>query len=649
MKLITDSFYKEGSGFVTVSRKTNISEPIVTERLKSFSDEGVEIEFSPVNEYIKTTVKEAFGVDFSTDPEAYAFELTATSVKIFAETGRAKIYALYSLTARCDGGKAECCTVYSTPKMRHRSVRVFLPPKRELGFFKSYLDFIVELGYNTLVLEIGGAMEFEKHPEINETWAEYCKSMKEFNEKVYVAQDAYKRVKNSIHTFNADGDIYSKAEVKEIVKWCKERCIEVIPEIPSLSHSEYILISHPEMRECDDEDYASTACPQNEEFYKLVFELYDEAIEVFEPETLHIGHDEWWVMCICDKCKGKNAAELFAYNVNRLYDYLKSKGVKTMMWADKLKAVTDKNGECHGAARKEIYSLPTKRKIDVMGKEHTVREMHWFKPSEEAKEKGFLHVIENTEAAIDMIPKDIICMNWYHSIDPEINDIFLRKGFPSIYANCNPGCLGNIKKRIAFGAEGISVSSWTVTREHDFQLWQGGMTFHVGYGALICWEDSHDEMLYEKNADRVRRQLYLRRNAEALHSHHLTAVHRLTAKIPELEGYFTGSLPYCEEDKLTLGEYVVTYENGEEEKFPVLYSVNLSIADVKTGRCESEGSWVYATDPRLNKVVPSALPKEYPNGFAYECVFKLKGKAKDVKYVARSGRESAVEVLEIKA
>ena len=647
MKLLTDSYYKKANGRVTLSGKTVGNSGIAAQKIATVKGGDKTVAFYPVNDEARALVRSSFDVDFSENGESYVISASEDGVKIYADTDRAKLYAAYSLAARLEGNSLECCTVYSTPRVPHRSVRIFLPPKSELSFFYGYLDTLVELGYNSILLEIGGAMEFKSHPEINATWKEYCDSMREYNEKVYEAQECYKRVKNSIHTFNADGEIYTQDEVRALVKECRERCIDVIPEVPSLSHSEYILISHPEMRECDDEDYASTACPQNEDFYKLVFELFDEVIDVFKPEILHIGHDEWWVMCICDKCRDKDAAELFAYNVNRLYDYLKERGIKTMMWSDKLKAVKDKSGECHGAARKEIYSLPTDKTITVMGKTYKFNEMHWYKPSKEAKEHGFLHVIHNTERAIDLIAKDIICVNWYHTIDPEINDVFLQKGFPMIYGNCRPSCLGNVNKRFEYGASGMSISSWTVTREHDLQLWQQGFFFQVGFGAVCMWDADYNEFNYEADAERVRRQLYVRRNAAILDARHVTVRHYLDAKIPELEGYYTGRLPYCEDDVLTLGDYVIKYNDGKEERYPVLYSINVSVKDVKTSRIDGTVAWAYATDGRIDSVVPNALPVKTEDGFVYECVFCVGENATECRFEPKAGYEGVVKVTDI--
>ena len=169
--------------------------------------------------------------------------------------------------------------------------------------------------------------------------------------------------------------------------------------VPSLSHSEYLIGPHPYLAECDDELFPDTCCPQNEKLYEIIFDLYDEVIEVIAPKTIHIGHDEWWTMCVCEKCKNRDPGRLFAENVNKCYEYLASKGVDSMIWGDKLVAVTDKRGEAHGASYKKIYSSETDRKITLLGKECPVYRKHWFGYPDDIEEQGaFPHEILNTES-----------------------------------------------------------------------------------------------------------------------------------------------------------------------------------------------------------------------------------------------------------
>ena len=56
-------------------------------------------------------------------------------------------------------------------------------------------------------------------------------------------------MKNSTHYDAGDGFIIEKNDVKEIVDFANGNFIEVIPEIPSLTHAYSLLARHPELAE----------------------------------------------------------------------------------------------------------------------------------------------------------------------------------------------------------------------------------------------------------------------------------------------------------------------------------------------------------------------------------------------------------------
>jgi hexosaminidase len=78
---------------------------------------------------------------------------------------------------------------------------------------------MVHLGYNEIMLEICGALEFKSHPEINKAWIEYCASVHEYPEKYRLVSRAYYRTKNSVHTCNAGGGVYTHDEMRELIKY----------------------------------------------------------------------------------------------------------------------------------------------------------------------------------------------------------------------------------------------------------------------------------------------------------------------------------------------------------------------------------------------------------------------------------------------
>ena len=112
--------------------------------------------------------------------------------------------------------------------------------------------------------------------------------------------------KDSLHTELAGGSYLTKDEVRGIVQYAKARGMNVIPEVQALSHAYYLTVSHPEIAEMSFDIFPDTYCPSNEKSYELYFEVADEVLEVFEPNTVSIGHDEIRVLGWCDKCKEKS-------------------------------------------------------------------------------------------------------------------------------------------------------------------------------------------------------------------------------------------------------------------------------------------------------------------------------------------------------
>ena len=126
--------------------------------------------------------------------------------------------------------------------------------------------------------------------------------------------------------------IFLKKRISEVsLKMRTNNFIEVIPEIPSLTHGYYLLTRHPELAEYQGDIWPDTYCPSNPDSYKLMFDVYDEYLDVIHPKMVHIGHDEWWGAPVgsCPLCKGKDYSMLFAGDVIRIHNYFAKKGIKS--------------------------------------------------------------------------------------------------------------------------------------------------------------------------------------------------------------------------------------------------------------------------------------------------------------------------------
>jgi len=93
----------------------------------------------------------------------------------------------------------------------------------------------------------------------------------EKTEKPKIQDYTYPWYKNAIHMENGGGNFLTQEEVKELADYCRERMLEVIPEVPSLGHCDYLMMGHMDIAERPEDPYADTYCPSNPASYELLF------------------------------------------------------------------------------------------------------------------------------------------------------------------------------------------------------------------------------------------------------------------------------------------------------------------------------------------------------------------------------------------
>jgi len=197
----------------------------------------------------------------------------------------------------------------------------------------------------------------------------------------------------------ASPNAMTKENMIKIREACKRNHIKLIPKMNLMGHQsertkdsmDGLLSGHPEFNETPDVDevfYCRSLCPNHPDIKPIIFDLMDELIDVCEADGLHIGMDEVFDIGLCDRCKDKSTADIFADWVNSLADHLRERGKRTYMWGDRL--LLDKTG----------YGT-------------------W-----EASGNG-------TESAINKIAKDIFICDWhYEDMDAYVSvDIFQSHGF----------------------------------------------------------------------------------------------------------------------------------------------------------------------------------------------------------------------------
>jgi len=193
-------------------------------------------------------------------------------------------------------------------------------------------------------------------------------------------------------------------QIKRLLAECRRHKVRLIPQFQCLGHQSWskntgpLLTKYPEFDETPGKYpnnkgiYCRSWCPLHPQVNKIVFELIDELIKVFEADAMHVGMDEVFIIGDedCPRCKGKGKAELFAGAVNDYHKHLAGRHkIEMLMWGDRL---IDASKYSYGK---------------------------WEASA------------NDTAAAIDMIPKDIIMCDWHYNLRDAYESVplFLEKGF----------------------------------------------------------------------------------------------------------------------------------------------------------------------------------------------------------------------------
>jgi hypothetical protein len=328
------------------------------------------------------------------------------------------------------------------PYKPFRGIKLYLPGRDNLPYFRRFVrDFMALHKYNRLILELNAAMRLDRHPELNAGWLDFGRHLNATRRDRPAGPHGEST--DSSHQDTADGGILEKDEIREIVRYAAENHIEVIPELPSLTHSYYLLTRHRELAEIPDAEWPDTFCPSLPASYELLFDVLDEYLEVMKPRMVHVGKDEWRMPWgVCPRCRNRDYRELFVADVRKTYDHLKKRGVEVAMWGDHLIE------PLRGAGLSPRKS-PTGYQYSAPG----------------------AITVEQAKS----LPKDILMFNWFwdeqHAStgQGEKTDLTLEEwGFRQIYGNMTPGVQNYGRRSARKSVIGGAPSSWAATTEFNF-------------------------------------------------------------------------------------------------------------------------------------------------------------------------------------
>lgn len=226
---------------------------------------------------------------------------------------------------------------------------------------KQYIDAMSRYKYNLLHLHLtddeGWRIEIKGLPKLTEVGAWRVKREGTFGD--FIPPTA-----NEVRDY---GGFYTQEDIKELVKYAKDRFIDIMPEIDVPGHSLAAIASYPELS-CTPEavnykprsgekimDWSggappkalidNTLCPANEKAYVFMDTVISQLAKLFPFEYIHLGGDEapinYWqkndqVKALMVREGMKDIKEVQGYFTKRVEKIVESKGKKLMAWDEVL-------------------------------------------------------------------------------------------------------------------------------------------------------------------------------------------------------------------------------------------------------------------------------------------------------------------------
>lgn len=566
---------------------------------------------------VKTKLPEFF--ELENKLEGYAIEITDTEITLYGENKNAVVFAAVTLLQMSEHEGIYTGRLCDAPDCSFRGYRVYLPGREYFDEFKKMVDMLAYYKYNTIIIEVGGAMEYKRHPEINKAWKEFADETHKYSGRTDEISQMCNWSKNSIHTENAEGEILTQKEVRELVEYCRDRGLEPIPEVPTLSHTDYICLAHPEIAERQDDPYPDTYCPNHPDTYKIVFDIFEEVIEVFEPKVLHIGHDEMYSSCICERCRGLDPAKEYANDIIRLYEWLKERGIQTMMWGEKLLPVVTESGKFYGGAG-------------------GIK----FRGEKQLENHPVLFYCQY------YLPRDIIMLHWYYAFGIQYDYVYHTHGYKNVvYGNMAASKVEHWRKRREMGISGGACSNWG---SNDPVYMQRNCQFiNLVFGAYTLWSTDYDNDQRSKVMKAAFEECFHLKFGNLEDKPYVTVTHTTEAMF-NYHPFWCGG--FIDKDQYTLGKYCLEYTDGEKVYFDVVYGENIS-SDKTPYIIDDEDSAefddVTLSESALSEVSYSTIPSKADGKTYYTTAFLNPHPEKEIKeFTYQPIQDAKVIIKEVK-
>lgn len=138
------------------------------------------------------------------------------------------------------------------------------------------------------------------------------------------------------------------AQVRELDRFCRDRCIELVPNQNSLGHMERWLqhSAYAPLAECagpwrtpwgEERHRPTTLCPIDPRSIRLMASLYDQLLPNFSSRLFHVGCDEPWELGqgrSRSTCRRRGAGRVYLDYLIRIHRLVRRSGRRMMFWSD---------------------------------------------------------------------------------------------------------------------------------------------------------------------------------------------------------------------------------------------------------------------------------------------------------------------------
>ncbi|WP_430809404.1 MULTISPECIES: family 20 glycosylhydrolase [unclassified Carboxylicivirga] len=297
--------------------------------------------------------------DASLSNEAYRLVVDTEKITISASSQAGWLYGFHSVVQMLPVGDAgtfqlRCGTIEDAPRFVYRGMHLDVSRHFfDLEEVKEMVDQMVHYKLNKLHLHLtddqGWRLQIDKYPLLTQmgAWREHngqdstCLE-KAVEDATFIIPEKHYRIINGKRMY---GGFYTKAQMKELIDYCQQRNIEIIPEIDIPGHFKAAIDNYPYLS-CSGEagwgtHFSYPACLGKASTYEFIENVLSEVAELFPSKYIHIGGDEVnkdeWKRC--KKCQRairkaglKNEHELQSHFNHHIEEFLAAKGKQLMGW-----------------------------------------------------------------------------------------------------------------------------------------------------------------------------------------------------------------------------------------------------------------------------------------------------------------------------